>query len=262
MARRATVSPRPDDRPALVAVHGFADSGACMVPFLRRLGEPTALTPNLLAHGGRPMPPVTPFSHTTLVADLVPTVRAAAQAAGGPIVLLGHSLGATTAAGVAADAPDLVRGLVLEDPPWDLPHGGTDDDDAESDNPHRPWLEGLQSTDHAGRLAWVREHNPDWPADEREAWAESKAQVDLALFDAPQEWLRRRWTDVVEQVCCPVLMLVGDPARDAACTQPAATALAQRRGWEVRLVPGAGHNVRREQPEVAVALVRAACDRW
>ena len=36
-----------------------------------------------------------------------------------PTVLYGHSLGAMVAAGVAAQAPDLVRAIVLEDPPFD-----------------------------------------------------------------------------------------------------------------------------------------------
>ena len=35
-----------------------------------------------------------------------------------PVVLYGHSLGAMVAALVAANAPELVRGVVLEDPPW------------------------------------------------------------------------------------------------------------------------------------------------
>jgi pimeloyl-ACP methyl ester carboxylesterase len=35
-----------------------------------------------------------------------------------PAFLLGHSLGAMVAAAVAADVPDLVRGVVLEDPPF------------------------------------------------------------------------------------------------------------------------------------------------
>lgn len=35
-----------------------------------------------------------------------------------PVVLYGHSLGAMVAAGVAAACPDLVRGVVLEDPPF------------------------------------------------------------------------------------------------------------------------------------------------
>jgi pimeloyl-ACP methyl ester carboxylesterase len=35
----------------------------------------------------------------------------------GPAVLLGHSLGAMISIGVASEAPELVRGVVLEDPP-------------------------------------------------------------------------------------------------------------------------------------------------
>jgi pimeloyl-ACP methyl ester carboxylesterase len=44
-----------------------------------------------------------------------------------PAVLIGHSLGAMTAAMVAARVPDLVRSLVLEDPPGTLLHTGLKD---------------------------------------------------------------------------------------------------------------------------------------
>ncbi len=39
--------------------------------------------------------------------------------AGGPAVVYGHSLGAMVAAAAAAEAPDLVRAVVLEDPPFE-----------------------------------------------------------------------------------------------------------------------------------------------
>jgi pimeloyl-ACP methyl ester carboxylesterase len=49
------------------------------------------------------------------VADAVAWLR---DAVGRPTTLYGHSLGAMVAAAVAAECPELVRGLVLEDPPF------------------------------------------------------------------------------------------------------------------------------------------------
>jgi pimeloyl-ACP methyl ester carboxylesterase len=237
----------------LIAIHGFADSGECMRPFLQRVGRPDAHAPNLLAHGGRPMPPGVAFSHDELVADMLTEVRRVSRAAGRPVAMLGHSLGASTAAGVAAAAPDLVCALVLEDPPWQVP--ANTDRAADEDNSHRPWLEGLRSTDHEGRHGWLQANNPGWPIDELDPWAHSKVQVDLALFDAEQHWLRRSWPSVVRDVACPTLLMVGDPRRGAACAPDVADALSGRPGWTVRRIDGAGHNLRREQPSAVAALV-------
>lgn len=239
----------------VVALHGFSDSSACWGPFLARLGMP-ARTPDLLAHGGRRMPPGTAFGHDALVDDVLPAVAAAAAEGGRPVVLIGHSLGASTAAGVAARAPHLVALLVLEDPPWQPPASARSDATAERDNPHRPWLEGLQGTDHAGRRAWVEQRHPTWPADEVDPWARSKAEVDLALFDAEQHWLRRGWADVARAVRCPALLLVGEPGLGAACDPAVATTLARRPGWLAVTVSGAGHDVRRDRPGLVADLLR------
>lgn len=243
----------------LVALHGFGDSGECLGPFLRRLRAPDAHTPDLLAHGGRAMPPGLPFSHESLVHDALAAVRSVAERSGRAVVLMGHSLGASTAVGVAAAAPGLVSALVLEDPPWQVPVHPDGDSDAdrraEQVNDHRPWLEGLQSTDHEGRVAWLRQNNPGWPRDEHDPWARAKAQVDLALFDAPQHWLRRTWAPAVEAVSAPALLMVGEPGRGAACHADVASHVAHLDSWRVQRVTGAGHNLRREQPDTVAAIV-------
>lgn len=245
----------------IVALHGFGDSGACLQPFLHRLGARDASTPNLLAHGGRHMPPGLAFGHQQLVADVVDQVSRVATQRGEPVVLLGHSMGASTAAGVAAAEPGLVRALVLEDPPWQQPTGTPDDTGADQVNEHRQWLEGLQGTDHAGRLHWLLANNPGWPPDEHDPWAESKTQVDLALFDAPQQWLRRSWPSVAQGVQCPTLLVVGAPEHGSACDPSVCDSLATWEGWDVHRLDDAGHNPRREQPARMVQLVRAALAR-
>jgi pimeloyl-ACP methyl ester carboxylesterase len=214
------------------------------------------------------MPAGVGFTDTAIVADVLDTVRHQADASGSPVALLGHSLGASTAAGLAAAAPELVRALVLEDPPWQVPltkdGDGPADRAAEQLNPHRPWLEGLARTDHEGRRAWVADHHPQWPADEWDPWAHAKVAVDLALFDASQRWLRRRWRTLVGQIHCPVLLLVGDPEHDTACEPDVSAELATLSGWSVVEVRGAGHNVRRDRRDDVAALVRSflAVEAW
>ncbi|WP_437221660.1 alpha/beta fold hydrolase [Planctomicrobium sp. SH661] len=51
--------------------------------------------------------------------DYVPDALELLRKTDGPTVLYGHSLGAMVAAAAAAESPELVRGLILEDPPFD-----------------------------------------------------------------------------------------------------------------------------------------------
>jgi pimeloyl-ACP methyl ester carboxylesterase len=242
--------------PPLVALHGFGDDGECWRPFLRRAGlDDATRTPHLLAHGGRPMPVGLAFSHEALVADVLPQVAAAARDAGRPVVLLGHSLGASTAAGVAAAAPGLVAALVLEDPPWSPARTPVEDAEAERHNDFLDWLVGLQGSDDDGRQGWVRQRHPGWPDDEVQAWAQAKTRVDLALFGADQHWLRRGWGTVAAQVRCPVLLLRGEPERGAACHPQVADTLAALPGWQARTVTTAGHDVRRDAPQQTARAV-------
>jgi pimeloyl-ACP methyl ester carboxylesterase len=53
------------------------------------------------------------------VVDYVSDAISCLQSIGKPSVLYGHSLGAMVAAAAAAQAPQLVRGVVLEDPPFE-----------------------------------------------------------------------------------------------------------------------------------------------
>ena len=63
--------------------------------------------------------PADPASHANWYVyrdDLIAFIEPIVEAAGGPILLGGHSMGGATSLMVAAERPDLVRGLVLVDP--------------------------------------------------------------------------------------------------------------------------------------------------
>ncbi len=92
--------------------------------------------------------------------------------------MVGHSLGAMTAAYLAASRPDLVRAVVLEDPPTGEPQP-----DQERTSEKIPtWLEELLALDVPARIARGRSDNPAWPEDELEPWAISKDQLNLSCL--------------------------------------------------------------------------------
>lgn len=97
--------------------------------FILDLDEDASLMRHLAARGFRPMlmdwgspgAAERDFGLDEYVLDrLVPAIAAAAEAAGGPVVLLGYCMGGNLALAAALHRPDLVRGLALVATPWDF----------------------------------------------------------------------------------------------------------------------------------------------
>jgi pimeloyl-ACP methyl ester carboxylesterase len=92
----------------LVFLHGTRLTGAQWTPQVDALaGEFRCLTPDLPGHGVNAAIPFTLDAATALVARVVE------EAASGPAILVGLSLGGYVAMDVAARRPELVRGLVI-----------------------------------------------------------------------------------------------------------------------------------------------------
>ncbi len=103
-------------RATVVVFHGNAGGASDRVWYadrLSRLGLRVILA-EYPGYGPRPGP----LGEEALTADAVRTVDLARQRFGGPLLVIGESLGAAVAAGVVARAPQAVDGLVLITP-WD-----------------------------------------------------------------------------------------------------------------------------------------------
>jgi pimeloyl-ACP methyl ester carboxylesterase len=116
----------------LVLVHGLMGRGTTwsrQLPWLTRLG--TVYTYDALWHRGRDVDDPHPISTERFVADLAEAV----SALGAPARLVGHSMGALHSWCLAAERPDLVSALVLEDMAPDFSGRTT--------GPWEPWLHSL-----------------------------------------------------------------------------------------------------------------------
>jgi pimeloyl-ACP methyl ester carboxylesterase len=105
----------PNNGPPLVLLHGvtrrWQDYSPVLSEFAARF-EIYAL--DFRGHGKSQR--ASTYRTIDYVRDAVALVR---QVVPGSAVIYGHSLGAMVAAAVAAELPDHVRGLILEDPPWE-----------------------------------------------------------------------------------------------------------------------------------------------
>lgn len=95
----------------VVWLHGWGRSGADFAAAAAQLGQ-SSLALDLPGFGGSPLPATAGGAH--LYADLVvPVLRELGQ----PVILVGHSFGGRIATVIAAEHPELVRGLVLTGAP-------------------------------------------------------------------------------------------------------------------------------------------------
>lgn len=249
-------------KPPVLLLHGFSDGGLAW----RRLATDLAADYDLVmldaAGHGRSGGPEYGFRERA-VSDVLTAIDKLGLAR---LALVGHSMGAATAAGVAAEASDRLRGVALEDPPWwdgAMPTLGASATGVGSHAPLRSpawvdWLHSVKTMTPAERYAMAATDRPTWAEVDRIDWADNKALFNLSVLDKPLNIGTPPWREVVGTITCPVLLITGDPERGGIVTPPAAAEATRLwRTGRVAHVPGTGHNIRRDNYEpyrAAVAL--------
>ena len=244
------------DKPPVVLSHGFTDNGLCWTPLARELSKDyDVIMYDTRGHGLSDSLTAEGDIYKHLAVDLAGLIQKLKL---DKARLIGHSLGAATVAAAAANHPDLVRCVVLEDPPWRPP--GDEADSEERNAAMQAWradIVAYQSKSPEDLAAQCRRENPRWSEDECRPWAASKLQLNLSVFQFFAT-SREPWQDVVRRIACPILLLTADPELGAIITPEIAQEAASiwRDGRAVHLA-GAGHNIRREQFDAYVKQVSA-----
>jgi len=243
-----------DLKPPVVLLHGILDSGLCWNQTALAL-EPDydVIMIDARGHGlsDAPEEGYTPQDHAGDVARVIEALELHRPA------VIGHSMGANTAAVTAGSYPQLVGSLVLEDPPWN------EQIDRDSVAGYQQWADRLKTQVETYRgcsfeelLDMSRARHPRWEEGENFQWAKAKQQVKARVVGAPAQE-RMNWREIAKKIQCPVLLVIGD-VNLGGLMSPAAAEEANKfwRKSKVVHIPESGHNIRRDQPDLFIDEVR------
>jgi pimeloyl-ACP methyl ester carboxylesterase len=238
------------DKPPLLIAHGVTDNGLAWSHFARALApEYDVVMYDRRGHGFSDAPEsgYTFEDHAKDMGGLI-----SALDLGRPHIVA-HSGGAAAATILAANHPDLLSSLVLEDPAWGSAWGGWEATVAGITE----WFLGIVSLTRPELVALGHETYPNWSEEEIALWADSKVQVSphvVQTFDQPEP----AWRAFVGQLACPILLVVGDPEAGTINTPDDVAAIESV--WQngrVISFKGAGHVIHYDRREAFVAAVKA-----
>lgn len=229
-----------------VFLHGFSDSGSTWIRLAERMPDADGIVLiDARNHGlsGRGV-----GGHSHHVSDVIAVVE---QLDLRSPIMVGHSIGATTAMGVAAERPDLLGRLVMLDPPW-RSDPNVSPDPARTAALRRE-IRALAASSPGLLLAKAKIQHPDWAAADYPAWVQSKREVGVEAVD---DLVAVPWRPLVDGLTVPCLLVHGDQERGGIVTDVVARDVkVLARDATVRHVPGRGHHLHREDLDEAVKLL-------
>ncbi|MCL4218745.1 MAG: alpha/beta hydrolase [Candidatus Hydrogenedentes bacterium] len=177
-----------------------------------------------------------------------------------PAILLGWSLGAIAALVVAAEAPTLVRAVVLEDPPLSAL---TADDSSQAGFYERfsalrdVMMSDGSTADKQSALAAIMPPNADAANIRRRLKQLSQCDPEeLTLIIERKKFAPYHLETLLTRLACPVLLLQGDPDLGGALTdQDAALATPLLADCTHVYLENVGHGIHSEQPVVFGRIV-------
>lgn len=232
----------------LVFLHGLGVDGSVWQAVVRRYFPTyTCIALDLRGHG-LSVHPDKGYGGDDYVQDIVSALVWLRERFG-ELTIIGHSLGAVIAAGVAATVHSLVQRLILADPPM---HGPGD---------IVPYLEDVLCAQARGKTALERVVGRYQPKlgnllqqVQVQMWQQTAPAVLETILNNPdtvfklEQWLPR----IVE----PVLFLAADPRQDARLTPPLGRhAVAITPAGQLRTLEGADHVLHASAPQAFAEAV-------
>jgi pimeloyl-ACP methyl ester carboxylesterase len=232
------------DKPAVVLAHGFSDDGLCWSPVAEKLAADYDLIMVDARGHGRSDAPEDGYSALDMAADLAGVITGLGLEK--PAVL-GHSMGGSTTMVLAGTYPDLPGAILIEDSGARNYMSGASPEVQQRRQQMRDRLLKLKSKTRDEIIEFARTDTPTWPEAELGPWAEAKLRFNLKALNR-QGAGEVDWEHILSHITCPALLLTADPERGAGVTAERAAEMQELvPQLQVVHIPGAGHNIRREQ---------------
>jgi pimeloyl-ACP methyl ester carboxylesterase len=240
-------TPDGGGKPPVVLCHGYSDNALCWTALAREL-EATydVIMADARCHG-RSEAPIKGNGPDAMAADLKAFIEVLGL---DQPVAVGHSMGAMQVFLASSLYPALLRAAVLEDPVWF-------DGQRSAPPPNRQEeLERRAAMSDEALLAENRAQHPGWEEETLRLWTNAKRQLDGRVHNA-EIVTARPWREVLMGVRCPTLFITGDPSHGSIVNDEVAKAALMLNGnLERTHIPGVGHHVRFESPEIYTATVK------
>ncbi|HEX2914008.1 MAG TPA: alpha/beta hydrolase [Chloroflexia bacterium] len=232
------------NKPAIVLLHGFTDNGLCWSPVARDLEETyDVIMPDARGHG-QSEGPGSSLATGVLADDAAAVIR---ELGLDKPYLFGHSMGAITALAVAAKYPELVRAIIMEDPPLIDPRPITPEEEQQL---RQRMQEGKAFHDLplAERIERGKAQNPGWSEAEILPWATSKGEYNPEILERREGIRDFPWREGLSTVKCPALLITAETAKGAIVSPEIAREAAQLNPQcQVAFISGAGHSIHRDR---------------
>jgi len=242
-------------KPALVFAHGLIDIGLCWHQFASDLEQDYDII-MYDAYGHGKSSRVDPKKRFDLSEDLNDLIDGLNLEKPG---VIGHSMGAVTAAEFAGRYPEKLRTVVLEDPPWKDPDNEAQEKAPEGNTEFQVWNKRI-SEEKGMTLKELQKHkkkeSPNWEEAILPEWAQSKHDFDPKFFDH-LNISQLDWRELAKAITVPALLITGEVELGAIVTPSLGIEAIQLMDkGEFGHISGAGHHVRYEQYQPYLSMVK------
>jgi pimeloyl-ACP methyl ester carboxylesterase len=238
------------NKPKVVFNHGAGDDGLCWTRIAKELeGDYDVIMPDARGHG-KSSSGNGDYSTKSRVTDLVGLIKG--LGIDHPVVG-GHSMGAETAMNLAAEYPDLIKAIFLEDPPIVMPGEtfGSGEQAIKMEDVGKMMANYMRNIKRMpafiGRNL-ARKNLPSYPDDEIIPWVNSKKRVSNDFLNSmgSMEMITTDPEELFKKITVPVLLIIGDKSKMSIVSKETAAAVAKVYSLvKVVQLDGASHDIRR-----------------